>query len=278
MTEAQIRYFQLEETKRHNTAQEQNWTESLQETKRHNLQGEALSRYATDVQKWATQVNAQTSRYVADTNAAASRYSADRHYQATVYSADRSYQASVYATQVNAATQRYVSDQNARVQQAVANLNAQVSRYATETQAATQRYVSDQSAATQRYSTDVNAATSVYRTDVESADRQARLAFDRQTQLVKNALESKKVQLEALRTAQNNAESRARVQKMASDVRNAAAQLELNARTVGMQEEAQKYQNILTQARSIESGTKSVQNITSAANDIIKIIVALMAL
>lgn len=125
MTDAQTRYFQMVEAKRHNVEQERNWQESLQETQRANRAREDLQRYANE-----------TSRYAVDTQAATSRY----------------------ATDVNARTQQYVSDQNARTAIATTQMNNQTSRYATDTNAATQRYASDQATSAQRYATDSNVA------------------------------------------------------------------------------------------------------------------------
>jgi hypothetical protein len=77
---------------------------------------------------------------------------------------------------------------------------------------------------------------------------------------------------------QNNAESRARVQKMATETRQAAQQLLLQAERLHMDEEAQKYENILNQARSTETDTKSVKNISSALVDVTNIINKLLAM
>lgn len=136
MTDAQIRYFQMVEAKRHNVEQERNWQESLVETHRANVAREDLQKYANE-----------TSRYAVDTQAATSRY----------------------ATDVNAATQQYVSDQNARTAIATTQMNNMTSRYATDVNATTQRYVSDQASSTQRYSTDTNVAFQQERLEFDKA-------------------------------------------------------------------------------------------------------------
>lgn len=90
MTDAQVRYHQMVETKRHNLATEE------------------LDKYGIDTQ-------ATTSRYVADTNAAASRYSADRHYEATRYASDQGASTQLQVAQIQAETSRYAADTQARV-------------------------------------------------------------------------------------------------------------------------------------------------------------------
>lgn len=81
MTEAQIRYHQLVETRKHNREQEENWRQSLLESVRHNREQERLSQYSTDT-------GAATSRYGAEVSAAASKYSADQRLTGTEYQTD----------------------------------------------------------------------------------------------------------------------------------------------------------------------------------------------
>lgn len=81
MTEAQIRFHQLVETRKHNREQEENWRQSLAESIRHDREQERLSQYSTDT-------NAATSKYGAEVNAAASRYSAEQRLTGTQYQTD----------------------------------------------------------------------------------------------------------------------------------------------------------------------------------------------
>lgn len=228
MTDAQIRYHQLEEAKRHNLEQEANWNASLQETIRSDVARENLSRYATDVQKWATEVQANTSRYNAETAAAASRYAAD----------------------VNARTQT----QNALI-------NAATSKYATDVSSATQKYVTDQ-----------NVTATNYRTDVESADRNARLALDRQNSLVENAIAQRRVTLEELRTSADTALTRAQTAKVLRDTTNSIKQLANEARRLDLIEEAQEYERVVAYCRSAELITHSMSNVATAAEKAVNVI------
>lgn len=228
MTDAQIRYHQLAEAKRHNLEQEANWNASLQETIRSDVARENLSRYATDVQKWATEVQANTSRYNAETAAAASRYAADL---------------------------------NARTQTQNALISAMTSRYATDTSAATQKYVTDQ-----------NVTATNYRTDVESADRNARLALDRQNSLVENAIAQRRVTLEELRTSADTALTRAQTAKTLRDTANSIKQLANEARRLDLIEEAQQYERFYAYCHSAESITKSMENVASAADKATKVL------
>lgn len=250
MTEAQIRYLQMRETQRHDVEQERNWSATLQETRRANQARETLSKYATDVQKWSTLTNAQTSTYVARVNAATQRYSAQMGYASSKYVAD-----------TNARTQRYVSDQNAAVQRSVSALQAAVSRYNVQQQTAAQRYSSDQAAAASRYATDRNYSMAGQR-----------LEFDRQTQLVKNSLDSQRVQLQRIQTQADSEYKRAQVEKLASDIARSAQQLALSARELDMKEEAQRYINVLNQAKALESYTKSAQNLLNVTDRVAKLL------
>lgn len=260
MTSAQTRYWELQEAIRHNKEQEANWAGQLVETTRSNKAREELTRYSTDVQ-------ADTSRYVADSNLAASRYAADRHYDAAIYSADTA-----------AAASRYVSDQNARVQQQVAAINAASSRYASDSQRWSAVYTSDQSAATQRYSTDVNAEVNRERTTVEHEDRQALLAFNRQNQQVLNALQAKKVRLEALRTAVQNSNTSAATKKILTEVRSITENLEMNARRLKLDETAAQYNNKLTEMRTMESQFHQAQMGFDAISKVFGIVTSIIAL
>jgi hypothetical protein len=121
MTEAQIRYRQYGETKRHNIEQERYWSDQVEETRRTNRANEELKRYSTDTSwrqaqlqantsRYATdtswkiaQLQAQTSRYAADTSAAASRFVGAERADATRYSADVSAETSRYRTDTDAA-------------------------------------------------------------------------------------------------------------------------------------------------------------------------------
>lgn len=202
MTDAQTRYFQMVEAKRHNVEQERNWQESLEETRRANRAREDLQKYANE-----------TSRYSVDTQAATSRY----------------------ATDVNARTQQYVSDQNARTAIATTQMSNMTSRYATDVNAETQRYVSDQASSTQRYSTDTNVAY-----------QQDRLEFDKDTQGFINRLNNQKLRLEQLRTSADTSNTRAQTQRIRQDIRNSLKSLELEARRLDLNEEA----NAISKARA----------------------------
>lgn len=270
MTDSQIRYWQMVEAKRHNQAQEEVWQGQLEETVRADHERERLTEYTTDVQ-------AETARYVADTNAASSRYTADRHYAATVYSADKSAEtqryvadsnaaAQRYSANLNASTQRYVADQSAAVNYAIAEMNATTQRYVADTNATTQRYVSDQNARVSYDVADLNAATSAYRTDVESADRQARLAFDRQTQRVLNSISQSRLRLEAIRTDADTEQARAQTARIVQDTANSVEQLALLAKEYDLKAEAQKYENALSQARTLETYVKTADKFSDVVN------------
>lgn len=265
MTTAQIDYLKAVEAQRHDRAQEQNWDAQLAETVRSNKERESISRYSNELQLYATNVQRDTSRYVADTNAAASRYAAN----------------------TNAATQRYIADQNARVQSAIASLNAAVSTYSTNVDAAMRKYTSDQSASTSRYATDTSAATSVYATDksfassvyrtsVESADRQARLDFDRETQTFKNSLESRRVALESMLAESNVERNKAQIERLASQTANDIAQLELKSKYYKLDKKAAEYNNALTRANTVKSYVQSVDTAASAGNKLMTFITRLI--
>lgn len=209
MTDAQIRFSQL------------------LETRRHNRRTEDLSKYATDVQ-------ASTSRYATDVGA----------------------KTSMSVAEMNARTQRYVADQSAKVHLTSAQLSAETSRYAADTQA----------------------QTSQYRTNVESADRLARLRFDRQTQILKNKFEEERIRLESFKTMNQIRANDVQVRKALQDIENSIAQLELNARMVGLNEEAAKWNNQLTQAKTAEAIMNGVDKGASALNRVLGFIKSIVEL
>lgn len=91
------------------------------------------------------------------------------------------------------------------------------------------------------------------------------LSFDRQTQLFKNSMETKRYRLEQLKTTAQNALTRAQTksvqaqtQKTFSDIRVSVEQLTLAAKQYGLQEEAAKWNNLLTQARTLEANNKAI--------------------
>jgi hypothetical protein len=165
-------------------------------------------------------------RYVADTQAASSRYVADTQATSSRYATDKQFTANTYATDTNAATQRYVSDQN-----------ASVNRFATQTQADTSRYATDRQFDTQS----------------------ARLQFDRDTQSFKNALAFKQYQLDEMVTRADTALKRAQVKRIANDIEVATKNLQLQAERLGMDKEAQEYQNLYTQVKTWESAATTAE-------------------
>lgn len=102
MTQNQIEYNKLLETKRHNVASLNETIRSNQvrevETERHNRATEAETgrhNLVTEAnQVYDTQMRTAASRYAADVSASATRYAANKSAQASMYSANKAYESS----------------------------------------------------------------------------------------------------------------------------------------------------------------------------------------
>jgi len=214
------------------------------------MASEELSRYATDKNFDIAQLQTATSRYVADTNAAASRYSADKNAETQRYAIDTNAATSRYSTDVNAATQRYATDKAFESNQF--------------------RTVVD--AATSRYATDTNADVQTYRTDVESKDRQARLEFDQKTQEFNNSLNTLRTSLEKARTEADLDVALARSKQIAQETTKLVADMKNDARRLGLAEEAQKYENALRTAQTVETSTRAYRNHVDSISAVFKLL------
>lgn len=126
MTNNQLNYLGLVETKRNNATQNK-------EMGRHNLITEKLTRKANrelSRHNLVTEANQQAETAAgikrAGIAAGASRYSADASASASRYAADSAAAASRYAADTNAETNKYVADRNAQTNLTVAQINKQV--------------------------------------------------------------------------------------------------------------------------------------------------------
>lgn len=125
MTNNQLSYLNLleskrnnmaqnEETKRHNFVNEKLTRKANKELGRHNLVVEANQQMETKAGITKAGIAAEASKYGADASASASRYAADKSFAATKYSADSNAKASGYAADRNAQTQltmKYIDKQ-----------------------------------------------------------------------------------------------------------------------------------------------------------------------
>jgi hypothetical protein len=221
MTDAQTRYFQMVEAKRHNVEQERNWNATLEETQRANRAREDLQKYANE-----------TSRYAVDTQAETSRY----------------------ATDVNAATQHYVSDQNARTAIATTQMNNWTSRYATDTNAATQRYVSDQGTSAQRYATDTNVAFQQDRLEFDKSTQ----AFMNDLNAQRLQLERLRTSTDVSNTRAQTQQIRQNIRNSLKNLELEARRLDLNEAANAISKARADAEIMLNQARTAKTIIESV--------------------
>lgn len=119
MTTPQLRWRELQESKRHNAVTEEVSQQANREQARTNRASEAIRAYANELQKYGIETTAATARETAKLNAATSKYATDTN-AAT----------SRYATNTNSTTSRYATD--ARLKTDLLNANASILRAKTD--------------------------------------------------------------------------------------------------------------------------------------------------
>lgn len=165
------------------------------------------------------------------------------------------------------------------LQKYVADTQATSSRYATDKQfeanvrsidttAATQRYVADQNAEVQRFVTQTNADTSRYATDRVADTQAARLAFDQDTQAFKNQLSTYQLKLDEISRGAETDLKRAQIKKLTADTKLALRDMQLKAERLGLDREAQEYENKLNTAKTIESYFSTGEKFSTMLNKI----------
>jgi Zn-dependent oligopeptidase len=112
----------------------------------------------------------------------------------------------------------------------------------------------------------------MYRTDTESRDRAARLDFDRQTQLVVNDLNNKKLELERLRTSADTAYTRMRTQQVAQDMANSIESLQQSAERLEMDKTNSVFRNIESVTKSLDNFSHSYVNSMTAVDRLLEVV------
>lgn len=149
--------------------------------------------------------------------------------------------------------QRYVADTQATSSRYATDKQFEANMRSIDTTASTQRYVADQNAAVQRFITQMNTDTSRYATDRQADTQAARLAFDQDTQEFKNQMSTYQLKLDEISRGAETDLKRAQIKKLAADTQMAMRDMQLKAERLGLDREAQEYENKLNTAKTIES-------------------------
>lgn len=127
MTTPQLRWRELQESKRHNAVTEEVSQQANREQARTNRANEAIRSYANELQKYSIETTAATARNTALLNAATSRYATDTNAATSRYATNKSSSTSKYATDAKFTTDMLNARSSALRAQTDA-LNGQVTR------------------------------------------------------------------------------------------------------------------------------------------------------
>lgn len=140
-----------------------------------------------------------------------------------------------------------------QAQEEIAREQQEVQKYVADTQATSSRYATDKSFIANTYAADTNAATQRYVSDRQYDTQNARLEFDRDTQSFKNQMATYQLKLDEISQGADTDLKRAQVKRITKELAIAAEDLRMRAERLGLDKEAQKYENMYKEAKTYES-------------------------